>query len=99
MHPEALKTVTEMARAGLRWTASDEGVLAASLGTDGFTRNSNETVTQPDQRSQLQARLGEVQLRMGRRDEAVKTLRDALSANPDNTLAQQLLVRAGPVSP
>jgi polyisoprenoid-binding protein YceI len=59
-----------------------------------------ETTSKPDQRSQLQARLGEVQLRMGRTGEAARTLQEALASNPDNTLAQQLLVRAlSPVSP
>ena len=48
----------------------------------------------PSELSEVLARLGEVLLRMGRRTDAVKTLRDAVAADPDNTLAQQLLVRA-----
>jgi alpha-amylase/alpha-mannosidase (GH57 family) len=37
-----------VARAGIRWMASDEGVLANSLGFPSFTRNSQEVVTEPD---------------------------------------------------
>ncbi len=34
--------------AGLRWMASDEGVLAKSIGLDGFTRNPKDVVQQAD---------------------------------------------------
>jgi alpha-amylase/alpha-mannosidase (GH57 family) len=44
----AQEIVNMISTAGIQWMASDEGVLAASLGTGGFTRNSNETVTEPD---------------------------------------------------
>lgn len=56
-----------------------------------------ETLRQapPRQRSRVLARLGEVYLRMGRRADAARVLRDAQAANPDDTLAQQLLLRVG----
>jgi alpha-amylase/alpha-mannosidase (GH57 family) len=41
--------VTMVAQNGILWMASDEGVLANSLGFDSFTRDSNEVVTQADQ--------------------------------------------------
>jgi alpha-amylase/alpha-mannosidase (GH57 family) len=44
----AQEVVSMISKAGIQWMASDEGVLAASLGMDGFTRNANETVTEPD---------------------------------------------------
>ncbi len=34
--------------AGIRWMASDEGVLAQSLGMEGFTRDADETVQEAD---------------------------------------------------
>jgi alpha-amylase/alpha-mannosidase (GH57 family) len=37
-----------VSRAGIQWMASDEGVLANSLGMNSFTRDSNEVVTDPD---------------------------------------------------
>ncbi len=40
--------VNMVGRAGLRWMASDEGVLAKSLGMDSFTRNSDDVVQQAD---------------------------------------------------
>jgi alpha-amylase/alpha-mannosidase (GH57 family) len=44
----AQEIVTMVAQNGLQWMASDEGVLARSLGMDSFTRDSNDTVQQPD---------------------------------------------------
>ncbi len=45
----AQQVVTMIARAGLRWIATDEDVLASSLpGFDGFTRGSDDTVQQAD---------------------------------------------------
>ena len=41
--------VTMVSRAGIQWMASDEGVLANSLGFPSFTRDSQEVVTVPDQ--------------------------------------------------
>jgi alpha-amylase/alpha-mannosidase (GH57 family) len=40
--------VSMVSQAGIRWMASDEGVLANSLGFPSFTRNSQEVVTEPD---------------------------------------------------
>ncbi len=40
--------VNMVGRAGLRWMASDEGVLARSLGMEGFTRNGDDVVQQAD---------------------------------------------------
>lgn len=37
-----------VSRAGIQWMASDEGVLANSLGFSNFTRNAREVVTEPD---------------------------------------------------
>ncbi len=45
----AQEIVTMVAQNGIQWMASDEGVLARSLGLDSFTRDSNETVQQADQ--------------------------------------------------
>lgn len=44
----AQEIVGMVSRAGIKWMASDEGVLANSLGMSSFTRNSSEVVTQPD---------------------------------------------------
>jgi alpha-amylase/alpha-mannosidase (GH57 family) len=44
----AQEIITMVASQGIRWMASDEGVLANSLGFTGFTRDSNEVVTEPD---------------------------------------------------
>lgn len=44
----AEEMVSMVARAGIQWMASDEGVLANSLGMPSFTRNAKEVVTQPD---------------------------------------------------
>ena len=44
----AQEIVSMVARNGIYWMASDEGVLANSLGTTSFTRNSEEVVTEPD---------------------------------------------------
>jgi alpha-amylase/alpha-mannosidase (GH57 family) len=41
--------VTMVSQAGVKWMASDEGVLANSLGFPSFTRDAQEVVTQPDQ--------------------------------------------------
>jgi alpha-amylase/alpha-mannosidase (GH57 family) len=41
--------VTMVAQNGIQWMASDEGVLANSLGLDSFTRDSEGVVTQADQ--------------------------------------------------
>ncbi len=41
--------VTMVSQAGIEWMASDEGVLANSLGFPSFTRDSHEVVTEPDQ--------------------------------------------------
>lgn len=40
--------VSMVAQNGITWMASDEGVLANSLGFDSFTRNSNEVVVEAD---------------------------------------------------
>jgi alpha-amylase/alpha-mannosidase (GH57 family) len=37
-----------VSRAGIKWMASDEGVLANSLGFSSFTRDSREVVSEPD---------------------------------------------------
>ena len=44
----AQEIVNMVSKAGIQWMASDEGVLAASLGMDSFTRDSKEVVTEPD---------------------------------------------------
>jgi alpha-amylase/alpha-mannosidase (GH57 family) len=41
--------VTMVSQAGIKWMASDEGVLANSLGIPNFTRDAQEVITQPDQ--------------------------------------------------
>lgn len=41
--------ISMIARNGIQWMASDEGVLANSLGFDSFTRDSNEVVVEADQ--------------------------------------------------
>ncbi|MGC9333883.1 MAG: glucodextranase DOMON-like domain-containing protein, partial [Anaerolineae bacterium] len=45
----AQEIVGMVARAGIQWMASDEEVLARSLGKAGFTRNSQETVQEADE--------------------------------------------------
>ncbi len=45
----AQEIVTMVSTNGIRWLASDEGVLAKSLGRDSFTRDSAETVVDADQ--------------------------------------------------
>ncbi len=40
--------VNMVGRAGIRWMASDEGVLAKSLGMDSFARDVNDTVQEAD---------------------------------------------------
>jgi alpha-amylase/alpha-mannosidase (GH57 family) len=40
--------VNMVSAAGIQWMASDEGVLAESLGMDSFTRNAKETVNEAD---------------------------------------------------
>jgi alpha-amylase/alpha-mannosidase (GH57 family) len=44
----AQEIVTMVSRSGIQWMASDEGVLAKSLGMDSFTRDSAETVVDAD---------------------------------------------------
>jgi alpha-amylase/alpha-mannosidase (GH57 family) len=44
----AQEIVNMVSKAGIQWMASDEGVLAASLGMDSFTRDSKEVVTEPN---------------------------------------------------
>ena len=44
----AQEIVNMVSAAGIQWMASDEGVLAASLGMESFTRDSKEVVTEPD---------------------------------------------------
>ncbi|RMG94832.1 MAG: glycoside hydrolase [Chloroflexi bacterium] len=44
----AQEMVSMVARNGIKWMASDEGVLANSLGFEGFTRDPNGVVTQPE---------------------------------------------------
>lgn len=45
----AQEIVAMIARSDIEWIASDEGVLANSLGFDSFTRDSNEIVNEADQ--------------------------------------------------
>jgi alpha-amylase/alpha-mannosidase (GH57 family) len=45
----AQEIISMVSQAGIQWMASDEGVLANSLGFPSFTRDSNEIVTAPDQ--------------------------------------------------
>jgi alpha-amylase/alpha-mannosidase (GH57 family) len=45
----AQEIVSMVSQAGIQWMASDEGVLANSLGFPSFTRDSQEVVTAPDQ--------------------------------------------------
>ena len=45
----AQEIVTMVARNDIQWMASDEGVLANSLGFNSFTRDSNEVVVEADQ--------------------------------------------------
>ncbi len=45
----AQEIVTMVAQNGIEWMASDEGVLANSLGFDNFTRNSSDVVVEADQ--------------------------------------------------
>lgn len=45
----AQEIVTMVAQNGIQWMASDEGVLANSLGLDNFTRDSGETVVEADE--------------------------------------------------
>ncbi|HKV75625.1 MAG TPA: YceI family protein [Gemmatimonadales bacterium] len=58
-----------------------------------FARETLRTAPSGD-RAEVLARLGEVYLRMGRRADAQSALRDAVAADPDNTLALQLRLRA-----
>jgi alpha-amylase/alpha-mannosidase (GH57 family) len=44
----AQEIVTMVARNGIQWMASDESVLANSLGLNGFSRDSNEVVVEAD---------------------------------------------------
>lgn len=44
----AQEIVYMVSKAGIKWMASDEGVLAASLGMDSFTRGSREVVNEAD---------------------------------------------------
>ena len=44
----AQEIVSMVSAAGIQWMASDEGVLAASLGKDSFSRDAKEVVTEPD---------------------------------------------------
>jgi alpha-amylase/alpha-mannosidase (GH57 family) len=44
----AQEIVSMVSEAGIQWMASDEGVLASSLGMESFTRNASEVVTEPD---------------------------------------------------
>lgn len=44
----AQEIVTMVAKNGIQWMASDEGVLANSLGMNGFSRDLSEIVTEPD---------------------------------------------------
>jgi alpha-amylase/alpha-mannosidase (GH57 family) len=44
----AQEIVNMVSRAGLEWMATDEGVLANSLGSVGFKRDSKEVVTEPE---------------------------------------------------
>ncbi len=45
----AQEIVTMVSQNGLQWMASDEGVLANSLGIDSFTRDAQEVVVEADQ--------------------------------------------------
>ena len=45
----AQEIVTMVGQNGLQWMATDEGVLANSLGLDSFTRNAEEVVVEADQ--------------------------------------------------
>ena len=45
----AQEIVSMVSTNGLQWMASDEGVLAHTLGMDSFTRDSNEVVVEADQ--------------------------------------------------
>ena len=45
----AQEIVTMVSQSGIEWMASDEGVLANSLGFDSFTRNAAEVVVEADQ--------------------------------------------------
>jgi len=44
----AQEIVYMVSKAGIQWMASDEGVLAASLGMDSFTRDSREVVNEAE---------------------------------------------------
>ncbi|MFN2190473.1 MAG: glucodextranase DOMON-like domain-containing protein, partial [Candidatus Promineifilaceae bacterium] len=44
----AQEIITMVAQNGIQWMASDEGVLANSLGFDNFTRNSSDVVSEAD---------------------------------------------------
>jgi alpha-amylase/alpha-mannosidase (GH57 family) len=44
----AQEIVFIVSKAGIQWMASDEGVLAASLGLESFVRDSHEVVTEPE---------------------------------------------------
>jgi alpha-amylase/alpha-mannosidase (GH57 family) len=44
----AQEIVTMVSQAGIQWIASDEGVLAASLGLDSFERDSEDVVLEAD---------------------------------------------------
>jgi alpha-amylase/alpha-mannosidase (GH57 family) len=44
----AQEIITMVSTNGIKWMASDEGVLANSLGFTSFTRDSNDVVTEPD---------------------------------------------------
>lgn len=45
----AQEIVTMVSRTGINWMASDEGVLAKSLGIESFARDANEVVVEADQ--------------------------------------------------
>ena len=45
----AEEMLSMIAASGIQWMASDEGVLAHSIGLDSFTRDGNETVVEADQ--------------------------------------------------
>ncbi len=44
----AQEMVSMVGRAGIQWMASDEGVLARTLGMESFTRDSNEVIVEAD---------------------------------------------------
>jgi alpha-amylase/alpha-mannosidase (GH57 family) len=44
----AQEIVSMVSRSGIQWMASDEGVLANSLGRSSFSRDAREVVTEPD---------------------------------------------------